>query len=116
MLALRLLATYANLPVMASSAIQQAAVPPSPTSELIACKPPTLLMPNDETAPLAPAGMEADEPKSSVTNRCWFRSKVKPKYVGKAGPGAWVTTGLEAVPKKLTGKTLMVLVPFTVTT
>jgi hypothetical protein len=40
MLALRLLDTYAYLPCVGSTAIQQAAVPPSPTCELIAGRPP----------------------------------------------------------------------------
>src|SRR5437868_11092139 len=98
MLALKLLATYAYRPVMGSIAMQQAAVPPSLTCELTGTRPPRLVMPNDDTAPCAPAGMLVAEPKSSVTSRFEFLAKVKPKYVGNSGPGAWVTVGVRALP------------------
>src|SRR5579871_2120924 len=105
MLALKLLATYAYLPAVGSRAIQQAAVPPSPTCELIEAKPPDSATENDETAPLPPAGMVVAVPKSSVTSRCSCLSKVKPKKLGNAGPGACIILGLPGLSFASTGKT-----------
>src|SRR5689334_3578612 len=105
MLALRLLATYAKRPVSGSSAIQHAAVPPSATSELIGCRWPLFVIVNDDTAPAPPLGMLVAEPNASVTSRRPFLSKVKPKKVGSAGPGAWVIVGGSALPFLSTGNT-----------
>src|ERR1700676_1868234 len=105
MLALKLLATYAYFSVIGSSDIQQAAVPPSFTCELIGIRLPSLAIVNDETAPLPPAGILVAEPKSSVTSRCPFLSKVRPKKLGTAGEGACVVVGLPALPFSPTGKT-----------
>src|SRR5438067_4514337 len=105
MLALKLLATYAYLPVTGSSAIQHAAVPPSFTCELIGSRLPLLAIVNDETAPLPPAGMLVADPKSSVTSRCPPLTKVRPKKLGSAGNEACVVVGLPALPFSPTGKT-----------
>src|SRR5262249_39127387 len=104
MLALRLLATKANLPV-GSTAIQQAAVPPSATSELIGFRWPLLVIMKDDSAPAPPLGMLVAVPNSSVTSRRPFLSNAKPKKLGSAGPGACVIVGASAVPSLSTGKT-----------
>src|SRR5215472_17134215 len=108
MLALRLLVTYAN-PVIGSTAIQQAAVPPSATCELMG-ESPLALMLKDDSAPAPPFGMEVAEPKVSVTSRSPLLSKAKPKNVGNAGgsngvAGACVIFGVPAIPFWSTGKT-----------
>src|SRR5579863_9868273 len=105
MLALKLLLTYANWPVTGSSAIQQAAVPPSPTFELIESSWPPGMMLNDETAPLPPIGMLVAEPKVSATSRFPTRSKVKPKGVGNDGKVACDIAGEPILPWPSTGKT-----------
>src|SRR5215469_2474460 len=105
MLALRLFETYANLPVMGSSTMQQGAVPESPTSELIESRPPALSTVNDEAAPAPPAGITVAVPKTSPTSKCPDVSKVTPEKVGSAGPGACIVVGASAVPFASTGKT-----------
>src|SRR5436190_90321 len=104
MLPLRLSVTYAYLPAVGSSAIQQAAVCSSPICELIDFKPPALKIMKDETALAPSAGMLVAVPKSSVTNRYLFLLKVKPKKLGNAGPGACVIVGMPALPSTPTAK------------
>src|SRR5437016_3363752 len=105
MLELTLLVTYAYFPTMGSISIQQAAVPSSPTCELIADKPPFLATTKDETALAPNAGIVGEEPKISVTSRFSFLSNVKPKKLGNAGPGACLIVGLPALSLAPTGNT-----------
>src|SRR5215471_17850769 len=109
MLLLRVLATYANLSVIGSSATQQEAVPPFGTpanwaSALMRVKSPFRVMSNDANAPV-PNETPVAEPKSSVTSGFPLLSNARPENVGSAGPGTCVTVGGAARPFLSTGKT-----------